>query len=64
MPTAVNWLPEVTIRRDFKICSQIGEKGQQDKLSYTNLMHQMDRGLVKGHSEAEVMEAVINMLEI
>ncbi len=43
----VNRLSEVTIRRDFKICGQIGEKGQKDKLSYTNLMHQIDRGLIK-----------------
>ncbi|KAK3505979.1 hypothetical protein QTP70_002191 [Hemibagrus guttatus] len=66
--------PEVTVRRDFKICGQIGESGQKDKLSYTNLMHQVDRGLRKGHGEAEIIEAVIkaispglslrNMLEI
>lgn len=62
LPTAVNRLPEVTIRREFKICGQIGEKGQKDRLSYTNLMHQIDRGLSKGHSEAEVMEAVIKSI--
>lgn len=58
LPTVVNMLPEVTIRRDFKICVQIGKMGQKDKLSYTNLMHQIDKGLNKGHSESEVMEAV------
>lgn len=62
MPTAVNQLPEVTIRRQFKICGQIGEKGQKNRLSYTNLMHQIDRGLSKGHSEAEVIEAVIKSI--
>ncbi len=31
--------PEVIVRRDFKICGQIGESGQKDKLSFTNLMH-------------------------
>lgn len=35
LPTAVNRLPEVIIRRAFKICGQIGEKGQKDRLSYT-----------------------------
>lgn len=60
--TPVNRLPEVTIRRDFKICGQIGEKGQKDRLSYTNLMHQIERGLNKGHSEAEVVEAVIKAI--
>lgn len=73
-PAAVNRLPEVTIRKDFKICGQIGERGQKDRLSYTNLVHQIDRGLSRGHSEAEVVEVVIksispglsirNMLEI
>ncbi|XP_039866235.1 uncharacterized protein LOC120720578 [Simochromis diagramma] len=58
-PFAANRLSEVTIRREFKICGQIGEKGQKDRLSYTNLMHQIDRGLNKGHSEAEVIEAVV-----
>lgn len=66
--------PEVTVRRDFKVCGQIGESGQKDKLSFTNLMHQVDKGLRRGHSEAEIIEAVIkaispglslrNMLEI
>lgn len=39
--------PEVTIRREFKINGQIGERGQRDKLSYSNLMHQIDMGLKK-----------------
>jgi len=58
LPTAVNRFPEVTIRREFKI----GEKGQKNRLSYTNPMHQIDRGLRKGHGEAEVMEAVIKSI--
>ena len=62
LPAAVNRLPEVTIRREFKICGQIGEKGQKDRLSYRNLMHQIDRGLNKGHSEAEVIEAVVKSI--
>lgn len=45
-------MPPVTSDED-------GEKGQKDRLSYTNLMHQIDRGLSRGHSEAEVVEAVI-----
>ncbi|TWW74006.1 Retrovirus-related Pol polyprotein from transposon 297 [Takifugu flavidus] len=61
-PAAVNRLPEVTIRKDFKICGQIGERGQKDRLSYTNLMHQIDRGLSRGHSEAEVVEAVVKSI--
>lgn len=55
-------VPEVTIRREFRISGQIGETRQRDKLSYTNLLHQMENGLRKGHSEAEVMEAVIRAI--
>lgn len=60
LPT--NRLQEVTIRREFKISGQIGEKGQKDKLSFTNLMHQIERGLTKGHSEDEVVEAVVKAI--
>ncbi|KAM9735208.1 uncharacterized protein ACNS7B_014526 [Menidia menidia] len=51
--------PEVVIRREFRINGQIGELGQKDKLSYTNLMHQIDTGKRKGHSDAEIVEAVV-----
>ncbi len=53
---ATNKVPKVTMRRDFKICGQTGEK---ETLSYTNLIHQINRGLSKGHSESEVTEAVV-----
>lgn len=36
--------PEIIIRREFKINGQIGERGQRDKLSYSNLMHQIRHG--------------------
>ncbi|KAK5902713.1 hypothetical protein CesoFtcFv8_007946 [Champsocephalus esox] len=55
-------VPEVTIRREFRICGQIGEGGQRDKLSYTNLIHQIESGLRKGHGESEVIEAVIRAI--
>lgn len=54
--------PEVTIRREFKINGQIGERGQKDKLSYSNLVHQIDMGLKKKHSEAEIIEAVVRAI--
>ena len=50
---------EVTIRREFKISGQIGERGQKDKLSHSNLTHQIDMGLRKNHSEEEIVEAVV-----
>lgn len=52
-------LPEVTLRREFKICGQIGESGQRDKLSYLSLVRQIELGIEKGHTQTEVVEAVI-----
>ncbi|XP_019221791.1 uncharacterized protein LOC109204700 [Oreochromis niloticus] len=54
--------PEVTIRREFRISGQIGERGQKDKLSYSNLIHQIEMGLKKNHSEAEIIEAVVRAI--
>lgn len=51
-------LSEVTLRREFRICGQIGEAGQQEKLSYTSLMNQIESGLRKGHLETEIIETV------
>ena len=47
------------LKHDFKILGQIGEAGQQDKLTYVALIHQIDLGLTKGYKESEVVEAVI-----
>lgn len=52
-------LPEVTLRRQFKICGQIGESGQKDKLLYLSLVRQIEIGTEKGHAESEITEAVI-----
>lgn len=51
-------LPEVTLRREFRISGQIGEAGQKDKLSDTSLINQIESGQRKGHGEAEIIEAV------
>lgn len=55
-------LPEVTLRREFQICGPIAEAGQREKLSYTSLMNQIKSGLRKGHSEAEIIEAVTRVV--
>lgn len=36
-PEPTYTLPEVTLKREYKICGQIGESGQKDKLSYFSL---------------------------
>ena len=48
--------------RDFKIVGQVGEPGQQDKLSYVSLIHQIDAGLKRGFDENEIVEAVIKAI--
>lgn len=50
------------MRREFKICGQIGENEQKDKLSYLSLVHQIENGSEKGHSETEIIEAVIRAI--
>ena len=50
------------LKRDFKISGQIGEAGQQDRLTYVALIHQIDLGLTKGYKESEVVEAVIKAI--
>ncbi|KAL1252662.1 hypothetical protein QQF64_017355 [Cirrhinus molitorella] len=52
-------IPEVTLRREFRVFGQIGEAGQKDKLSYTSLNNQIKSGVRKGYAEAEIIEAVI-----
>ena len=42
------------VKRDFNISGQIGEAGQQDKLTYVALIHQIDLGLTKGFKESEI----------
>ena len=48
--------------RDFKIVGQVGEPGQQDKLSYVSLIHQIEAGLKRGFDESEIVEAVIKAI--
>lgn len=61
-PEARRTLQEVTLKREFKICGQIGEHGQKDKLSYLSLIRQIENGSEKGHSETEIVEAVIRAI--
>lgn len=59
-PTPANiHVPEVTLWRKFWISYQIGEGELRDRLSYTNLLHQIGAGLLKGHPEFKIITAVI-----
>ena len=50
-------------KRDFKISEQIGEAGQQAKLTYVALIHEIDLGFTKGYiKESEVVEAAIKTI--
>ena len=54
---------EATVfRREFKICGQIGEPGQHDKLTYVSLIHQIDSAIENGYSEKEVSDAIIKSI--
>eukprot|EP00057_Strongylocentrotus_purpuratus_P028034 XP_011682508.1 PREDICTED: uncharacterized protein LOC105446855 [Strongylocentrotus purpuratus] len=50
------------LRKEFRIKGQIGEVGQKDKLSFSSLVHQIDRGVARGYAEEEVVDAIINAM--
>ena len=45
--------------RDFKISGQIGEPGQADKLTFSNLLHQILTARTKLYSDEEIIAAVV-----
>ena len=45
--------------RDFKIHGQIGTPGQADKLTYSNLAHQVVAGRHQGYEPPEIIAAII-----
>lgn len=46
-------------RKEFKVCGQIGNPGQRDKLSFMSLIHQIENALQKGYPEWEIVEGVV-----
>ena len=50
------------MRRQFKIIGQISEPNQNDKLSYTSLVRQIEAGVDQGFTEKEVQEGVIRAI--
>ena len=51
------------LRREFKIQGIVGEPGQKDKLGYQSLISQIESGLKKQYSEAEVVNAVVRAVQ-
>ncbi len=49
-------------KTEFKISGQIGEVNQKNRLAYSSLIHQINSAIEKGHSEKEVVEAVIKAI--
>ncbi|XP_070410187.1 uncharacterized protein [Nothobranchius furzeri] len=52
----------VGFRKDFRINGHVGESTAKDTLSFSSLEHQMESGLKKGYSEAEIVEAVVRAI--
>ena len=48
--------------KDFEIKGFIGEVGQRDKLSYVILLKQIKEGIEKGHSDKEIVNAVLRAI--
>ena len=48
--------------REFKISGQIGEPGQKDKLTFSDLAHQIEAGLNKRVPEYEIVHAVVKAI--
>ena len=46
-------------RRQFKNSGQIGESEQEDKLSYTSLVRQIQASLSQGYNEIEIVDGII-----
>ena len=51
------------LRREFKIQGIVGELGQKDKLGYQSLISQIESGLKRQYSEAEVVNAVVRAVQ-
>lgn len=48
--------------REFKISGFIGEPGQRDRLTFSNLARQIESGLNKGYPEQEIVDSLIQAI--
>ncbi|XP_041466892.1 uncharacterized protein LOC121417303 [Lytechinus variegatus] len=50
------------IRKELRISGQVGDSSHKDRLTLSSLNHQIDAALLKGYSEAEVVESVLKAI--
>ena len=50
------------LRKELKIRGQIGEAGQEHKLTYVSLMHQIKQARLTGYTDQEVINTVISSM--
>jgi len=48
--------------KDFKISGQIGDPGQKEKLIFSSLAHQIEKGLSRGYPKCEIVDAIIRAI--
>ena len=49
-------------RKEFKIQGQVGLENQKDKIGFISLIRQIEAGVSKGYSEAEIVDGVIRCI--
>lgn len=49
-------------RKELRITGKIGERGQKDTLTFSNLVRQIELGVKKGYKDEEVIAAVISSI--
>ena len=49
-------------RKEFKIQGQVGLENQKDKIGFISLIRQIEAGVSKGYSEAEIVDGVIHCI--
>ena len=54
--------PFAVYRRELKIVGIVGPESQKDRLSFVSLTRQVESAKAKGHTESEVIEAVIRAI--
>ena len=62
-PLPSQMVPRSLLYHQLKIHGKVGEPGEQNKLSYVSLLHQIDKALQEGYSPSQVIQAVVLQIE-